>query len=64
MFYIFNILYFIPGLSYNPMSIVIYYTGEINTAVKISMKHYLNANYTDCLIVLQNVSTINTKARR
>ena len=46
------------------MSIVIYYTGEINTAVKISMKHYLNANYTDCLIVLQNVSTINTKARR
>jgi len=40
MYYIFNILYFIPGLSYNSMSILIYYTGEINTGVKISINPY------------------------
>jgi len=39
MYYNFNILHFVLGLSNNSVLIPIYYTGEINTGVKISIKH-------------------------
>jgi len=39
MYYNFNILHFVLGLSNNSMLILTYYTGKINTGVKISIKH-------------------------
>lgn len=39
MYYNFNILHFVLGLSNNSMLIRIYYTGKIDTGVKINIKH-------------------------